>query len=76
MKKLLKVLRISSQCERCCREIWNLKDVTLIDRENFKAQSKAKNYKFIKKAKLFTQRQMSHCKQNNNANKKKARRRI
>ena len=62
MKELLKILRISSQCEKCCQEIWNLKDVTLIDREDLKAQSKAKDYEFIKKAKLFMQRQMSHCK--------------
>ena len=59
MKELLKVLKISSQCEKCHREIWNSKDVTLIDREDLKAQSETKNYEFIEKARSFTQRQMS-----------------
>ena len=47
-----------------------MKDAILIDDENFKAQNKTKDYKFIEKARLFTQKQISHCKQNNNAKKK------
>ena len=76
MKELLKILKIFSQCEKCRREIRNLKDATSIDRENLKAQNKAKDYEFIKKARLFTQRQMNYCKQNNNANRKKAQKHI
>ena len=56
IKKILKISRMFSQCEECNREIWNLKNVTLIDREDFKAQSEIKNYEFIEKMKLFTQR--------------------
>ena len=76
MKNFLKVSRISSQCERYRREIWNSKNATLINREDLKVQSEAKNYEFIEKARLFTQRQMSHCRQNNNANKEKIWKRI
>ena len=54
MKKFLKILKIFSQCEKCNRKIWNLKDATLIDRENFKTQNKAENYEFIEKTRLFT----------------------
>ena len=39
----------------------NFKSATLIDRESFKTQNKTKNYKFIKKTRLFTQRQINHC---------------
>ena len=54
MKELLKVLRISSQCEKYCRKIQNSKNAILINCEDFKAQSETKNYKLIEKAKLFT----------------------
>ena len=53
IKKILKILKIFLQCEKCNRKIWNLKNVTLIDRENFKMQNETENYKFIKKTKLF-----------------------
>ena len=56
MKEFLKILKIFSQCEKCNWKIWNLKDATSIDREDFKAQDETKNYEFIKKTKLFTQR--------------------
>ena len=53
MKKLLKILKIFSQCKICYREIWNSKNAVLINCENFKTQSETKNYEFIKKMKLF-----------------------
>ena len=56
MKEFLKVLRIFSQCEKCNREIWNLKDATLIDRESLKTQNKTENYKFIEETRSFTQK--------------------
>ena len=56
IKKLLKILRIFSQYEKCNRKIWNLKNAILIDREDLKTQNEAENYKFIKKTRLFTQR--------------------
>ena len=56
IKKLLKILKIFSQCEECNRKIWNLKNATLIDREDLKTQNKIENYKFIEKTKLFMQR--------------------
>ena len=36
LKEFLKISRIFSQYERYYIEIWNLKDVTSIDREDFK----------------------------------------
>ena len=56
IKKFLKTSKIFSQCEKCNRKIWNLKDATLIDHEDFKTQNEAKNYEFIEKTRLFTQR--------------------
>ena len=61
IKEFLKISRIFSQCEKCNREIWNLKNATLIDREDLKTQNETENYKFIEETKLFTQKQMSHC---------------
>ena len=54
IKEFLKISKIFSQCEKCNQEIWNLKNATLIDREDFKTQSETENYKFIEKMRLFT----------------------
>ena len=56
MKKLLKISRIFSQCEKCNWKIWNSKNATSIDREDFKTQNETENYKFIEETKLFTQK--------------------
>ena len=71
MKELLQISKIFSQCKKYYREIWNLKNAILIDREDFKTQNEAKNYKFIQKARLFMQKQINHCKQDDNAKRKK-----